>query len=356
MTGNNTISNSFRGEHTGEMVSQGDNGSGPILLAGLPRSGTTWIGKIFDSHPSTLYLHEPDSAVPMKEIPLLVDSASSGPEAVELRAVLERTMSVRLTRVAAALPRFPKAYRTPAFDWLHRRIAVGAKIWSRLFEEINLPDMLVGSPQRSVRLVWKSIESVGRIGLIARLIPNFRIIHILRHPCGWMASVSRGEHERRFSSKRDDWWLFGLLADTQPAKRRNLTMESFQAMNDLERDAWLWVLWNENGAESCGDLANVMIIRYEDVCANPIQLSQQMFDFAGLDWNAQTEEFVQHSVSIDRKDYYSVFRDPLVAANKWRQNFSVEDVSIVESILQGSNIGRIYLEPSRGTENKVINL
>jgi hypothetical protein len=32
-----------------------------ILVFGLPRSGTTWLGKIFDSHPETLYRHEPDS-------------------------------------------------------------------------------------------------------------------------------------------------------------------------------------------------------------------------------------------------------------------------------------------------------
>lgn len=31
---------------------------GCILLFGLPRSGTTWLGKLFDSHPDTLYRHE----------------------------------------------------------------------------------------------------------------------------------------------------------------------------------------------------------------------------------------------------------------------------------------------------------
>ena len=49
-----------------------------ILVVGLPRSGTTWIGKIFDSHPRTLYLHEPDSAVPMNGIPLIAESMGPG--------------------------------------------------------------------------------------------------------------------------------------------------------------------------------------------------------------------------------------------------------------------------------------
>ena len=49
-------------DHTpnGDLVREHASRSAPILLVGLPRSGTTWVGKIFDSHPSTLYLHEPD--------------------------------------------------------------------------------------------------------------------------------------------------------------------------------------------------------------------------------------------------------------------------------------------------------
>jgi hypothetical protein len=34
----------------------------PIFLVfGLPRSRTTWLGKIFDSQPDTLYRHEPNN-------------------------------------------------------------------------------------------------------------------------------------------------------------------------------------------------------------------------------------------------------------------------------------------------------
>ena len=32
----------------------------PILILGAPRSGTTWLAKIIDSHPDVLYRHEPD--------------------------------------------------------------------------------------------------------------------------------------------------------------------------------------------------------------------------------------------------------------------------------------------------------
>ena len=38
--------------------------SAPILILGAPRSGTTWLAKIIDSHPDVLYRHEPDAAIP----------------------------------------------------------------------------------------------------------------------------------------------------------------------------------------------------------------------------------------------------------------------------------------------------
>jgi hypothetical protein len=316
-----------------------------ILVIGLPRSGTTWIGKIFDSHPRTLYLHEPDSAVPMTEIPLIADSIAPDMEPLRLQAVLARTVNVRLARVAAALPRFPKTYRTTVWDWTHRGLAGGAKVCSRFLGELNVPDLFVESPRNPVRLVWKSIESVGRTGLLARSMPDCRVIHIVRHPCGWMASQSRGHRENRFSSDdRKDWWRFDLLQATSPARRRGLTAASFRTMSDVERDAWAWVLWNEIAAEASDGLANVRTVLYEDVCSAPIEHSRRMFDFARLSWDTQSEAFVTHSVSRHLEDYYSIYRDPLTAANKWRRYVPAEDLRVVESIMQQSKLGRMFLE------------
>src|SRR5690349_19178518 len=54
-------------------------GAGITFILGAPRSGTTWLGKIFDSHPSVLYRHEPDIAAAAK-LPLLVANDDITPD------------------------------------------------------------------------------------------------------------------------------------------------------------------------------------------------------------------------------------------------------------------------------------
>lgn len=43
-----------------------------VLLFGMPRSGTTWVGKILDSHPGTVYRHEPDAGGTLNHVPWVI--------------------------------------------------------------------------------------------------------------------------------------------------------------------------------------------------------------------------------------------------------------------------------------------
>ena len=155
--------------------------------------------------------------------------------------------------------------------------------------------------------------------------------------------MTRGHLEGRFGSGRDEWWRWDLLEATPPAQRRGLTVSAFEAMNDLQRDVWSWVLWNEYAIEASAGLTNVMAITYEQVCAAPIVESKKLFEFARLTWDRQVEDFLRKSTSTHKEQFYSLFRDPALAANKWRSRVSASDLNIIESILSESTIGRRYL-------------
>ena len=68
----------------------------PILAIGMPRSGTTWIGKILDSHPRTLYRHEPDTWRRLETIPIFAAERASS----EDRAIISEFMATLPTMQA----------------------------------------------------------------------------------------------------------------------------------------------------------------------------------------------------------------------------------------------------------------
>ena len=78
-----------------------------ILLFGMPRSGTTWLGKIFDSHPDTLYRHEPDSKGTLNQIPLFPIVSDKEKYREFLEKYIKKLPEIQDEKVSASLPISP---------------------------------------------------------------------------------------------------------------------------------------------------------------------------------------------------------------------------------------------------------
>lgn len=316
-----------------------------ILLFGMPRSGTTWIGKIFDSHPDTLYRHEPDSWGRLNAIPLMAPVEQGAEYAPAIRDFCARLSGMQLTKVAASTPIFPKSYHSPLRHQLFRLNVVASKAAARLFGEQAVHSLIRAEDAGRIRMVWKSIESLGRIGVIERAMQPCYGIHIARHPCGYVASVLRGESQRRFTSDvsaSEDMGLLALCLDTMAARQYGLTLEGLKAMHPVERLAWRWVLFNAKAMQDIESRPGCITLRYEDLCRDPAGMARQLFDFAQLPWNPQTERFVSQSTSKDVGRYYSVVKDPLKASSKWKDELSKADIDRIFAIVAATPPGALY--------------
>lgn len=321
--------------------------SDAILVFGLPRSGTSWLGKIFDSHPDTLYRHEPDTAVKADAIPLAPGVDELDGYAMALVAYLNEMVDVRSTKVSAKLPVFRKSYLGPLRYQARQKAIWAAKVGSHLFGELSVPDLMTGREKRDVRLVWKSIESLGRLGMLSRLNRDFRILHIVRHPCGYIASTLRGEAGAKFVSATpaaEDHHMFEMLLSTEPARARGLTIGKLTDLSAAERLAWRWLLFNEKAMLDAEAAGNCLALRYEDLCADPMAESKRLFAFTGLDWAAQTESFISRTVSRDDTAYYSLYKNPLRTANGWREDMARDDIARVRDIVADSRPGQLYAQ------------
>lgn len=316
-----------------------------ILLFGMPRSGTTWIGKIFDSHPDTLYRHEPDSWGLLNSIPLMAPVERAHDYARHLLEFCARLPGMKQTKVAASTPIFPKSYYSPLRFQLFRLNVFAAKVVAKVFGEQPVYSLIRADQMEKTHLVWKSIESLGRLGVIVRTMqPSFGI-HIVRHPCGYVASVLRGESQQRFTSdvsSSEDMKMLEICLDTATARQYGLTMEGMRSLHPIERLAWRWVLFNTKAMQDIEGEPNCMTLRYEDLCRDPAGVAKKMFEFTQLSWNEQTERFVNESTSKDVGRYYSVVKDPLKASSKWREELSAEDIDRIYSIVSKTQLGALY--------------
>lgn len=317
-----------------------------ILLFGMPRSGTSWLGKIFDSHPRTLYRHEPDKAYVHPEVPPLLPPSAVAERRRALETFVEEALAIRTVGVVGKLPVFPKSYHSPLQHRLKKLLVLGAKLWSRSFGEVSVPDM-VDAARRDVRIVWKSVVSLGRLGALARALPESRAVLILRHPCGQIASLLRGEAAGAFETKRpasEYYRVLEMLAATRQARAHGLTLEHLRRLGPIERLAWQWTLNNEIALADIAGLPGCTALRYEDLCAEPLGTMRRLFEHVGLEWHPQTERFIRESVGGEEDGYYSIVKDPSRAASRWREELAAEDVERILAITARSPAGRFFAD------------
>src|SRR5699024_10667133 len=124
-----------------------------------------------------------------------------------------------------------------------------------------------GARDAQRRVVWKSVSSLGRMGVVLDVLEQARGIHIIRHPCGQIASVLRGQATRKLTSGRssEDYGIFKFAMDTPLGEPYGLTMEYLKSLTPEERMAWRWALINEKAWLEGRDNKRYLPVCYEDI-------------------------------------------------------------------------------------------
>jgi hypothetical protein len=295
--------------------------SNAILIGGAPRSGTTWLAKIFDSHPDTLYRHEPDEIRPL-----------AGP----IEAAIAGWACQRDPRTAGKRPIFGKSWQSMPARWLRTALIYGDALLDRLgLPTWPVPDL---GKTENARLVVKSVRLSTEIGTFADAFPDGRALFILRHPCGQVASVMRGTRDQQFDLAQVGTDMpFDEAAAIRYAEKHGLSELTFQALPDAAKYAWSWRACNEPAVAAIARKHNARVLVYEELCARPRAETEAIFAFAGLRWSAATEAFLARSTHhVGAADYYGVERNSIAAAEAWRTIMSESDQQAVRAVITGS--------------------
>ena len=145
-----------------------------------------------------------------------------------------------------------------------------------------------------------------------------------------------------------DYWhvpdINAKLAGTEQARAHGLTREALDAMDPIEQIAWKWVLYYEKAMDDIAGLQNCRHVLYEDVCRKPREEARGLLEFAGLSWSEQTGAFIGESTARESTEYYSVYKDPLQSAYKWKNELAPEQIDRVLAIVRNTRPGRLYAD------------
>ena len=180
--------------------------------------------------------------------------------------------------------------------------------------------------------------------ILAQAMPDSRTVFILRHPCGQVASVMNGNRQKRFDLRTEGTDMpFDEAATLRYAAGQGVEGAAFQALPDAAKYAWSWRTFNEPTYAALAPQPNVHIVLYEALCAEPEILARRILRFAGLEWNAQTQDFVARSTEHQGKaGYHAIFRNAAASAGKWRTSMAPADQAAVRRVVAASPLARFW--------------
>jgi hypothetical protein len=244
-----------------------------IALWGPPRSGTTWLGQIFDSHPTVAYRYQPLFSYRFKN----AVSTESPPAAMENF----------LTELAASDDDFV------------------CQVTKRA--EGLVPPFTKYSPSH---LVFKEVRYLHLARHFLSTVPHSLAVGIIRNPFATINSWLKTPREFR---PEWDW-----RTEWRTAKSKNLGRA--EEYYGFERWKWIAQSFVELGTEYPGRFT---LVRYEDLVLSPKPVISSLFNRCGLQVSEQTSDFLTQSQSREFEHPDSVFRSPNVK-DRWQNELPVQ--------------------------------
>lgn len=249
----------------------------PVVILSMPRSGSSWVGEILGLSPSSLYLREPITQTHLKMV------QKGSPSFFEFD-----------------MDRLPEGYASAAADtfsgkpFFKEQITLFPKQWA-LFK------------RSQKRIVIKEVNPF----MLPWLIKTYqtKIIYLVRHPVATASSFKR----------------MGWTGEQFNFRLSQKTLEQIPHYEQYTRS-----FWAEHGAlqafllkqtlNYAEEYKNMRLVKYKDICTDPITVFRDLYDFAELEWNDSVERKISKRSCPKRAnaDPYSTYRDTAHEVNKWK--------------------------------------
>ena len=250
-----------------------------VALFGVARSGTSWLGQVFNSSPEVVFRFQPLFSYEFKG---RVNENST-------REEYERLFEEMVT---ADTPFLTQADKQASGEYPR-------------FEKLAVPRTLVFKENR-----YQSV-----LEPMMRRVPSMTGIGIVRHPCGVLDSWSRNAKEFPLGSDIRKEWRFGNC--------KNIGNEDYFGYYKWKEVTHLYLDLQDKYPD------RFRIVQYEDLVNDPMKSIPGLFDFCHITFEEQTRRFLQESGQVHTDSYYAVYKNKSVI-DRWREML---DPGIIEEVL-----------------------
>lgn len=242
-----------------------------IAIHGAPRSGTSWVGQLFNSNEHVAYRYQPLFSYAFK------NTVNRDSDAAEWRSFFDRLLVTQddfvLQRGAAALAGY----------------------------ELEFPKLEI------THLAYKEVRYHEVLQNLLSRLPTVRGIGIIRNPCAVIHSWLHAPREFRQEWDILSEWKYA------PEKNRNKP-ENWYGFEKWKELAYLFSTLAERFP------GRFRIVRYEELLASTETVLADMFGFCGLQLTPQVVEFIQTSRRQDDGQSYGVYRRHSSEMSPWKKN------------------------------------
>ena len=232
-----------------------------VGLWGVPRSGTSWLGQIFNSSSKTIYRYQPLFSYEFKN------------------AINERSSSSKIKQFFESIEKSKDPF---VINGMSNKI----EIKKTSFKKSKIPSHLIMKHVRYHEIIENLINKNNQIKIVA----------IVRNPYATIYSWINASKEFNSNWDIEDEWFF--------AKKKNLGNNSeyfgFQRWKDATQ------IYISLASKFPG---RILIIKYSDLLKKPIVETKRIFDKVELEFTDQTKSFIQKSRNEKGNYDYSVYND-----------------------------------------------
>ncbi|XP_040261717.1 carbohydrate sulfotransferase 6-like [Bufo bufo] len=306
-----------------------------VLLLSSWRSGSSFLGQIFNHHKDVFYIYEPGHAVWMK-----LQGESSELLHYPLRDVLHSLFNCDVTPFRHYLPKEGKYINDMRFFAESQALCIPPACSSFIPSEgydrktclhrcvNNSMDRAEEACQMYSHVVMKTVRILDLSTIFPLLEDpylNLRIIHLVRDPRA--VALSR----KGFPLITDDHIL---LKNEGISKDKNYTISNVMAKTckaqvDITRLARTSKSLN----------GRYMVIRHEDLAKNPVESARKMFDFAELELTEHMKKWIYKITHVEVRegsDFLTFSRVSSKVIEKWRTAADFNFVHQIQLMCKGA--------------------